>query len=57
MLAEFKKSEEPKLLYRFYYHDNSTVLRTFKDKKDMQWFANNEGDALLHVELIAGSSG
>jgi hypothetical protein len=39
---------------RFHYSDGHTVLRTFASKKQCDWFAYNEGDHLLKVEIIAG---
>ena len=58
LASHLKKLENSMLLYRFHYSDKKSVLRTFNNKQEMEWFAHNEGDHLIKVELIdAGSSG
>lgn len=36
--------------YSFKYTTGNVVVRTFKNKEDMEWFAHNEGDHLLEVK-------
>lgn len=37
---------------QFTYSDGKQIIREFKDEKEMQWFAFNEGDHLLDYKQV-----
>jgi len=40
------------VIAKFYYTNGSTMVRQFRDKGAMDWFAKMEGDHLLRYEEL-----